>query len=495
MSASGSAPGPVSGPSSASESQSSAAQTAVQFSIDRHAAVSTLLARLNGALAGTSMPPDELSDLLLELKDEWWAAAQKVDEQHQHRSRRHHIYDWPAFLRENLPAARFAFLLNYIHNDEWNKARAMKGALPRLAGAAKALGLENPIELMLEIGEEACTNTAALMGISSLRAPRNVEGTPPAAIRDQIRRETLRRHQMEVDNWEEDSFATMAKDVRAAVKHLKEQAEAKPKAKKAKASRGTKRKRADDDDDEHDDEEEEDDEPELSRVSKRRRLGQDEVSMALGQQYMAGLADDGPSLLETFMSEPAEFVALGGSSSRGSFGGPMFDTTAGSSAFNINPADTTLASNRSSSSSPAADPADITITAESPKAKEQQPTEAEKDEAEAANDALVREQLELFCRLVQTGPAKPGPGAALTGGVFASVSQMALTGLMAAQSDGLLGQLESRRRAREERATARSGAAAAAADAGKGKGKGKGKEKVVQDGGVIDEDEDDYYST
>lgn len=222
MSASGSAPGPTSGPSSASESQSSATHSPVQFSIDRHVAVSSLLTKLNAALAGTSMSPDELGDLLLELKDKWWAAAQKVDEQHQHHSRRHHVYDWPAFLRENLPAARFAFLLNYIHNDEWKKARAVKGALPRLAGAARALGLENPIELMLELGEEACTNTVALMGISSLRAPRNVEGTPPAAIRDQILRETLRRHQMEVDNWEEDSFGTTAKDVRAAVKRMLE---------------------------------------------------------------------------------------------------------------------------------------------------------------------------------------------------------------------------------------------------------------------------------
>ncbi|WYZ36412.1 hypothetical protein EsH8_XIV_000012 [Colletotrichum jinshuiense] len=407
---------------------SSAGPSNVQFSVERHQPVAALLARLHEISNSIEASNEETRQVWDDLHDKWWAAVQQVRENHHHAGVRHDLYDWPAFIRENLSAGQLEDCLHIVYKEDWLRVKGIRGAAPRLQGAANALSLENAKELMIEIGPEAAGNTTALTGLSGLRAPRLHARVDAATIRARILDEMMRRHSLD-PAYETRAARPTTKDVTNAVKYLKEHAgppddAAEPQFKskgrgkgKGKATNSRKRGRAasrrDDDDEEDEDgevEEEEEEEEEASRVKRRRRnaYGRDELAIEMGRSYMHSLLADGDSLLGSFLGEDSPLdmppsVVFG----NGDLGLDDNESTAASGASAV-------------------------------------VTKHKKREEEEKRDALVREQLEVLCRLVQTGPAPVGPGGSSTEAVLRAIGQMAWVGLQTVRQENVTALLEER---------------------------------------------------
>ncbi|KAH0421500.1 hypothetical protein CcaCcLH18_13398 [Colletotrichum camelliae] len=83
-------------------------------------------------------------------------------------------------------------ILHMVYRVQWTDTKRKHAN--KLVNAQKALNLEETVELMLELGPEACTNTITIVGISAMRRPTNHEPVELAEIRRAILDEMLKRH-------------------------------------------------------------------------------------------------------------------------------------------------------------------------------------------------------------------------------------------------------------------------------------------------------------
>ncbi|KAK1561551.1 uncharacterized protein LY79DRAFT_675456 [Colletotrichum navitas] len=216
-----------------------------------------------------------------------------------HQGVRAHVLDWPAFLREAYSADHLTQLLRIVYEREWAAAKTKHAG--KLVNAQKTMELGETIELILELGPDACHNTAAVAGVSSMRKPTNHAPVPAADICRALLHQLVAR----VDdlNVADGSPSLSLAEIKKPIKDLKDAA-----AKNLKRKRGPKNNTPGRDQEGEGEEEEQgqEDEPEAPHAAKRVRIDQD-LRKSLTDDYIYRLLGAGPSLLNEELSSSAPF--------------------------------------------------------------------------------------------------------------------------------------------------------------------------------------------
>ncbi|KAI8240140.1 hypothetical protein K4K55_001093 [Colletotrichum sp. SAR 10_96] len=381
----------------------SSSRNPVIVSIRRDAKVDQSLRELNETWNQAQLPEADFTRVWNQLHQDWWTAALAVHTSGQHTSARHHVLDWPAFIREHLSAADLVTYLGRVFRIAHDAAKHKPESAGRLRNAALALGLTDNIELHLELDQEVCTSTGTLKALSSLRRSTAHEAVDPEDIRTKIRDHMLARVFGSPGPYVVTPMPTL-RDVNQAITALR--AKAVPRA----APKSKKRKAASDDAG--------DDSSEVSRRSSKRprtEISEEDLE-EMGQSFLESIREDGrPSLLSRFLDE---------------------DIMTNGDIFAYAP------------------PESSALPDLKPDATEDQlqahAAQADRDK-EAQDDAVVKEQLELCSRLVQMGtPGEAAAGDPLVQGLLQALNMSAKNLLCVARDKHTSAHLESRKRKREE---------------------------------------------
>ncbi|GJC89383.1 hypothetical protein ColLi_12220 [Colletotrichum liriopes] len=412
----------------------------IRVSARRDDEIKRLITVLLAALNDTTVQEADMSQAFQDIHNRWWEVARAIHRGGQHHGVRAHVLDWPAFLRELYSADHLTQLLRIVYKKEWMAAKAKHSG--KLVNAQKAMEVSETVELGLELGPEACQNNAAISGISSMRKPTNHAAIPANDIRRALLGQLVAR--VDADDEEDGGPLLSLAETKKAIKDLKDAAPAKPAAaKNLKRKRGSKSLAAatppvaqgqgGGEGEEEEEEEEEEDQTEAPRAAKRVRVDRD-LRESLADDYIHHLLDNGSSLLDEELSNPAA-DAVAEDANITADASSLTSTTTANASFGFGfgfTAHVTAGSLVSPARSRAAqllaslDQADVSDA-------DRQDTQAELDALlleQHRQDELVREQLELLSRLRATGPA------VVDGGLGAMMNP--LLGAVARSADGIL---------------------------------------------------------
>ncbi|KAI8210168.1 hypothetical protein K4K52_012666 [Colletotrichum sp. SAR 10_76] len=388
---------------------SSPSRHAAPFTIKKSATIRNLRTKISDALDDADANQEAFIELYNELHQKWWEEARKLNNMGGHHGLRGHVLDWPVFFRDLSSQQHTEDLLHIVFQKEW--AAATRKHSPKLVNAQKALGLTSTIELVLEIGPDAITNTKAVAGISSLRVPTNHEAVPAATIRAKILDVVLA-------GWRDGDPAPVptTDNITNAVNALK--AAARPKA--AAIQKRTRKRRpqtAEPEDDE--------DEPEEPRAKRRRTTIDLDIEESMGDNYVASILNNGEATMLTTVLH-----------SEGSMSMSLCN-------------DETMAINESRRFSELFDESmndELDDETRSGRTGELLEMLREQDEM----DSLVREQVELSLRIQKKGAAKveAGDGGTVMNAAFSVLAGSAAMVVETAKRDGLLAYLEKRKQER-----------------------------------------------
>ncbi|KAK2052168.1 hypothetical protein LY76DRAFT_650762 [Colletotrichum caudatum] len=413
------------------------ADAPVIVSIRRNTNVEQSLRDLSEAWNDAQHADDALVETWDRLHQDWWAAARAVHQSGQHTSSRHHVLDWPSFMRENMTANDLIAHLARIFRIQHDAAKHKPESPARLRNAAAALGLNDPVELHIELHQEVCTSTAALKLLSSLRSSRAHQPVSPEDIRAELRSAMLARVFGSPGPYIVTPLPNLA-DVKATVETLRLRAVPRapppPPPPQQQSEGGASKKRRSSASAavaaEGDDDGTEGAAAERRRSKRARLLGDNEEELdEMSRAFIDSVREEGGRIMAQFFDEESftreEILAYSPQSS------PLLP-----------------------------DPASSRVTASDADESEADPDAAAAERArresraardkEAKQDALVLEQMQLVSRLVQMGtPSVEAVGDPLVHGLLCTLGMHCKSVLAIARDKKTPAHMEARKRQRE----------------------------------------------